>query len=442
MLHPLIPPILHVNIRTMHPNNLGRKITNTNPFLTTRFTITNKHQARNPGNLPGRKNFPPIRNRNGHNIRSVALLPRNRRTRRHTIRRNTTTRQTKNHSDTDSYTPPEIKHDSPQIQSPPTSPQPQDHHPTNESHQESTIYIRTQCRRAPETRRDINPSNSIKSRNQFRSNHRSIRRRTQLKIPPNIIAPNNPPLTRMRHPFVRLTGERSTRSQLPTQIPRTKKFGIRILPHALLGNPDTHVGFDIKLPSIGIKFHMIRVFSKRITLEKIHSDALFLISRMSEPNNTRYRTNDPLRRIIKLPPLRRLNNHSGTPPLHRSRSRSSRIRHRPHKRTPTNTTSHKRNSNQPQHNPPTPHNHLSSHTAQRDTPGLPMTHPHDSVVLGEGPGDGETVVTVYGAAGVPDGRMKEIVSKAPINSAGMVSVFAKPATEISHSPSSRHRNHR
>ena len=156
----------------------------------------------------------------------------------------------------------------------------------------------------------------------------------------------------MRHPFVRLTGERSTRSQLPTQIPRTKKFGIRILPHALLGNPDTHVGFDIKLPSIGIKFHMIRVFSKRITLEKIHSDALFLISRMSEPNNTRYRTNDPLRRIIKLPPLRRLNNHSGTPPLHRSRSRSSRIRHRPCRRTPTNTTRGKRNSNQPQHTPP------------------------------------------------------------------------------------------
>jgi len=324
MLHPIVPLTLHVNIRTMPSNNLGRKITNTNPFLTTRFTITNKHQARNPGNLPGFKNFPSIGHRNGHNIRSVTLLPRYRRTRRHTIRRNTTTRQTKNHNNSGSYTPPEIKHSSP-----PTSPQSQDHHPTNESHQESTIYIRAQCRRAPETRRNINPSNSIKSRNQFRSNHRSIRRRTQLKIPSNIIAPNNPPLTRMRHSFVRLTGERSTRTQLPTQIPRTKEFGVRILPHALLGNPDTHVGFDIKLPSIGIKFHMIRVFSKRITLEKIHSDAFFLISWMSEPNNTRYRTNNPLRRIIKLPPLRRLNHHSGTPPLHRSRSRSSRIRHRP-----------------------------------------------------------------------------------------------------------------
>ena len=428
MLHPIIPPILHVNIRTMHPNNLGRKITNTNPFLTTRFTITNKNQARNPGNLPGFKNFPPIRNRNGHNIRSVTLLPRHRRTRRHTIRRNTTTRQTKNHNNSGSYTPPEIKHNSPQIRSPPTSPQSQDHHPTNESHQESTIYIRAQCRRAPETRRDINPSNGIKSRNQFRSNHRSIRRRTQLKIPSTIVTQHTPPLTCMRHPFVRLTGKRSTRSQLPTQIPRTKKLNIRIPSSALPNNPFIHISHNIS-------FFIIRI-------KNCDSDTLLFISRMSEPNNTRYRTNNPLRRIIKLPPLRRLNNHSGTPPLHRSRSRSSRIRHRPHKRTPTNTTSHKRNSNQPQHNPPTPHNHLSSHTAQRDTPGLPMTHPHDSVVLGEGPGDGETVVTVYGAAGVPDGRMKEIVSKAPINSAGMVSVFAKPATEISHSPSSRHRNHR
>ncbi|VEH68952.1 Uncharacterised protein [Arachnia propionica] len=110
MLHPLIPPILHVNIRTMHPNNLGRKITDTNPFLTTRFTITDKHEIRCPGNLPGRKNFPPIRHRNGHNIRSITLLPRYRRTRRHTIRRNTTTRQTKNHNNSGSYTPPEIKH--------------------------------------------------------------------------------------------------------------------------------------------------------------------------------------------------------------------------------------------------------------------------------------------------------------------------------------------
>ena len=57
-----------------------------------------------------------------------------------------------------------------------------------------------------------------------------------------------------------------------------------------------------------------------------------------------------------------------------------------------------------------------------------MIHPHDSVVLGEGPEDGETVVTVYGAAGTPDGRMKEIVSKAPINSAGITEVFAKPFT--------------
>ena len=110
MLHPLIPPILHINIRTMHPNNLGRKITDTNPFLTTRFTITDKHEIRCPGNLPGRKNFPPIRHRNGHNIRSITLLPRYRRTRRHTIRRNTTTRQTKNHNNSGSYTPPEIKH--------------------------------------------------------------------------------------------------------------------------------------------------------------------------------------------------------------------------------------------------------------------------------------------------------------------------------------------
>ena len=369
MLHPIVPLTLHVNIRTMPSNNLGRKITNPNPCSTTRFTITDKHEIRCPGDLPGRQNIPSIRNRNGHNIRSVTLLPRNRRTRRHTIRRNTTTRQTKNHNNSDSYTPPEIKHSSP-----PTSPQSQDYHPTNESHQESTIYIRAQCRRAPETRRSINPSNGIKSCNQLRSNHRSIRRRTQLKIPPNIIAPNNPPLTRMRHPFVRLTGKRSTRSQLPTQIPRTKEFGIRILPHALLGNPDTHVGFDIKLPSIGIKFHMIRVFSKRITLEKIHSDAPFLISRMSEPNNTRYRTNNPLRRVINLPPLRRLNNHSGTPPLRRSRSRSSRIRHRPHRRTPTNTTRHKRNSNQPQHTPPyasqsplLPHD-IRRHTRPTDAP--------------------------------------------------------------------------
>ena len=122
MLHPLIPPILHVNIRTMHPNNLGRKITDTNPFLTTRFTITDKHEIRCPGNLPGRQNIPPIRHRNGHNIRSITLLPRYRRTRRHTIRRNTTTRQTKNHNNSGSYTPPEIKHSSPQIRSPPTSP--------------------------------------------------------------------------------------------------------------------------------------------------------------------------------------------------------------------------------------------------------------------------------------------------------------------------------
>ena len=424
MLHPLIPPILHVNIRTMHPNNLGRKITDTNPFLTTRFTIADKHQARNPGNLPGFKNFPPIRNRNGHNIRSVTLLPRHRRTRRHTIRRNTTTRQTKNHNNSGNYTPPEIKHSSP-----PTSPQSQHHHPTNESHQESTIHIRAQCRRAPETRRNINPSNSIKSRNQLRSNHRNIRRRTQLKIPQTfIITPHFPPLNRMRHPFVRLTGERSTRSQLPVQITRTKELNIWIPSSALPNNPFINMRFNIDC------------FIARF--KECNSDALFLIPWMSEPNNTRYRTNNPLRRVIKLPPLRRLNHHSGTPPLHRSRSRSSRIRHRPHKRAPTNTTRHKRNSNQPQHNPPTPHNHLSSHTAQRDTPGLPMPHPHDSVTLGEGPGDGEAVVTVYGAAGVPDGRMKEIVSKAPINSAGMVSVFAKPATRISHTPSSRHKNHR
>ena len=101
MLHSIVSLTLHVNIRTMPSNNLGRKITNTNPFLTTRFTITDKNQARNPGNLPGRQNIPPIGHRNGHNIRSVTLLPRHRRTRRHTIRRNTTTRQTKNHNNTD-----------------------------------------------------------------------------------------------------------------------------------------------------------------------------------------------------------------------------------------------------------------------------------------------------------------------------------------------------
>ncbi|AFN46948.1 hypothetical protein HMPREF9154_0220 [Arachnia propionica F0230a] len=38
--------------------------------------------------------------------------------------------------------------------------------------------------------------------------------------------------------------------------------------------------------------------------------------------------------------------------------------------------------------------------------------------------------------------MKEIVSNAPINSAGITEVFAKPATRISHTPSSRHNNHR
>ena len=69
-----------------------------------------------------------------------------------------------------------------------------------------------------------------------------------------------------------------------------------------------------------------------------------------------------------------------------------------------------------------------------------MIRLHDSFALGDGDGDG--ALTVYGAAGVPDGRMKEMVSKAPINSAGMVSVFAKPATKISHTPSSRHKNHR
>ena len=110
MLYPIIPPILHVNIRTMHPNNLGRKITDTDPFLTTWLTITDKHQTRNPGNLAGRKNFPPVRHRNSHNIRSIALLPRHRRTRRHTIRGNTTPRQTKNHSKSGRRTSPDINH--------------------------------------------------------------------------------------------------------------------------------------------------------------------------------------------------------------------------------------------------------------------------------------------------------------------------------------------
>ena len=346
MLHPLIPPILHVNIRTMHPNNLGRKITNTNPFLTTRFTITNKHQARNPRNLPGRQNIPPIRNRNGHNIRSVTLLPRNRRTRRHAIRRNTTTRQTKNHGDTNSYTPPEIKHNSPQIRSPPTSPQSQDHHPTNESHQESTVHIRGPRRGTPETRLSINPSNSIKSRNQLRSNHRSIRRRTQLKIPQTfIITPHFPPLNRIRHPLVRPPCARSTSSQLPTQTTHPKKLGIWIILRPLLGNPSPHVSLDINLLSI--------------MLIKPDNNPLLILPDMRKPNNTRYKTNSPRRRIMKLPPLRRLNHHSGTPPLHRNRSRTSRIRHRPHKRTPTNTTRGKRNSNQPQHDFPTPHDHCS-----------------------------------------------------------------------------------
>ena len=67
-----------------------------------------------------------------------------------------------------------------------------------------------------------------------------------------------------------------------------------------------------------------------------------------------------------------------------------------------------------------------------------MICPHDSVALG----DGDGALTVYGAAGVLDGRMKEMVSNAPINSAGITEVFAKPATEISHTPSSRHNNHR
>ena len=149
----------------------------------------------------------------------------------------------------------------------------------------------------------------------------------------------------MRHPFVRLTGERSTRSQLPTQIPRTKELNIWIPSSALPNNPFINMRFNIDC------------FIARF--KECNSDALFLIPWMSEPNNTRYRTNDPLRRIIKLPPLRRLNNHSGTPPLHRSRSRSGRIRHRPHRRTPTNTTRHKRNSNQPQQDFPTSHDHRS-----------------------------------------------------------------------------------
>ena len=346
MLHPLIPPILHINIRTMHPNNLGRKITDTNPFLTTRFTITDKHQARNPRNLPGRQNIPPIRNRNGHNIRSVTLLPRHRRTRRHTIRRNTTTRQTKNHNNSGNYTPPEIKHSSPpQIRSPPTSPQSQ-HHPTNESHQESTIHIRGPRRGTPETRRNINPSNSIKSRNQFRSNHRNIRRRTQLKIPQTlIITPHFPPLNRIRHTLIPLTRKRSTRSQLPTQTTHPKKLGIWIFFHPLLGNPPPHVSLNINLLST--------------MLIKPNNNPLLILPDMRKPNNTRYKTNSPRRRIMKLPPLRRLNHHSGTPPLHRSHSRRSRIRHRPHKRTPTNTTRHKRNSNQTQQDFPTPHDHCS-----------------------------------------------------------------------------------
>ena len=54
MLHPIVPLRLQINIRTMHPNNLGRKITDTNPCLTMRFTITDKHEIRCPGNLPGR----------------------------------------------------------------------------------------------------------------------------------------------------------------------------------------------------------------------------------------------------------------------------------------------------------------------------------------------------------------------------------------------------
>ncbi|VEJ57379.1 Uncharacterised protein [Arachnia propionica] len=341
MLHPLIPPILHVNIRTMHPNNLGRKITDTNPFLTTRFTIADKHQARNPGNLPGRQNIPPIRHRNGHNIRSVTLLPRNRRTRRHTIRRNTTTRQTKNHNNSGNYTPPEIKHSSP-----PTSPQSQHHHPTNESHQESTVHIRGPRRGTPETRRSINPSNSIKSRNQLRSNHRSIRRRTQLKIPQTfIITPHFPPLNRIRHPLVRPPCARSTSSQLPTQTTHPKKLGIWIILRPLLGNPSPHVSLDINLLSTMII--------------KPDNNPLLILPDMRKPNNTRYKTNSPRRRIMKLPPLRRLNHHSGTPPLHRNRSRTSRIRHRPHKRTPTNTTRHKRNSNQTQQDFPTPHDHCS-----------------------------------------------------------------------------------
>ncbi len=374
MLHPIVPLRLQINIRTMHPNNLGRKITDTNPFLTTRFTITDKHEIRCPGNLPGRQNIPPIRHRNGHNIRIVTLLPRNRRTRRHTIRRNTTTRQTKNHNNYDSYTPPEIKHSSPpQIQSPPTSPQSQHHHPTNESHQESTIHIRGPRRGTPETRRNINPSNSIKSRNQFRSNHQSIRRRTQLKIPQTlIITPHFPPLNRIRHTLIPLTRKRSTRSQLPVQIPRTKELNIWIPSSALPNNPFINMRFNIDC------------FIARF--KECNSDALFHIPWMSKPNNTRYRTNNPLRRVIKLPPIRRLNNHSGTPPLHRSRSRSSRIRHRPHKRTPTNTTRHKRNSNQPQHNPPTPHDHPSSHTTRgkilyrtrhKTFHNLDRTFPHD-----------------------------------------------------------------
>ena len=67
----------------------------------------------------------------------------------------------------------------------------------------------------------------------------------------------------MRHPFVRLTGERSTRSQLPTQIPRTKKLNIRIPSSALPNNPFIHISHNIS-------FFIIRI-------KDCDSNALFLI---------------------------------------------------------------------------------------------------------------------------------------------------------------------